>query len=179
MTLLRQPGEAQGGQRGFTLLELAVVVSIVGILAGALLSRINLYQERAEMAAMDTVVGVMRSALGMKMAQLVATGRNAEIGKLATINPMDLLAQKPANYAGEYYSPQMAKISPGNWYFNRKLLLLVYITRTGATFQAATPRQFQYKIELIRGMDDAEGLKPAETSQSTTIEGVALHQIPK
>ena len=171
------PGSGQR-QRGFTLLELAVVVSIIGILAGALLSRINLYQERAEMAAMDTVVGVIRSALGMKLAQLVATGRQAEMSKLATINPMDLLAQKPANYAGEYYSPQNAKISPGNWYFNRKELLLVYIRRTGATFQSATSRPYQYKIELVRGMDDAKGLKPAGTSQSTTIEGVALNQVP-
>ena len=131
------------------------------------------------MAARDTVIGVMRSALGMKMAQLVATGRHAEMSKLATINPMDLLAQKPANYAGEYYSPQMVKISRGNWYFNRKELLLVYITRTGATFQGSTPTQYQYKIELVRGMDDAEGLKPAETSKSTTIEGVALNQVPQ
>ena len=179
MTPKRLSAERARGQRGFTLLELAVVVSIIGILAGALLSRINLYQQRAEMAAMDTVVGVMRSALGMKFAQLVATGRNAEIGKLATMNPMDLLAQKPANYAGEYYLPQNIKISPGNWYFNRKELLLVYIARTGATFQVATPKQYRYKIELVRGMDDAEGLKPAETSTSTIIEGIALHHIPE
>ena len=167
------------GQAGFTLLELAVVVSIIAILAGALLNRIGLYQEKAEIAAMQSVVGVIRSALNMKLAQLVATGRNAEMSKLATINPMDLLAQKPANYLGEYYLPQKVKISPGNWYFNRKELLLVYIARTGATFQVATPQQYRYKIELVRDMDDARGPKLAETSKSRTIEGVALNQIPE
>ena len=89
-------------QRGFSLLELAVVISVIGILAGTLLSRIDLYQDRAEMAAMENVVGAIRSGLNMKVGHLVATGRSSEMSKLITINPMDLLAQKPANYLGEY-----------------------------------------------------------------------------
>ena len=165
-------------QRGFSLLELVVVISVIAILAGALFSRLGLYQERAEIAAMENVVGALRSGLNMKAGQLAAKGQTAELSKLITINPMDLLAQKPANYAGEYYLPQKAKISPGNWYFNRKEFLLVYITRTGATFQASKSKQFKYRIELIRSMDDAKGPKPAETSDSTTIEGVALVQVP-
>ncbi len=165
-------------QRGFSLLELAVVVSVIGVLAGALLSRVDLYQDRAEMAAMENVVGAIRSGLNMKVGHLIATGRTSEMSKLITINPMDLLAQKPANYAGEYYSPQNAKISAGNWYFDRKQILLVYIARTGATFQASKSQQFRYRIELIRSMDDARGPKPAETSDSTTIEGIALNKVP-
>lgn len=167
-----------GRQRGFSLLELAVVVSIVGILAGMLLSRVNLYQEEAEKVARENMLGTLRSALAMRAGQLVVQGRSDQLSKLTTINPMDLLAQKPANYAGEYYSPQKAKISPGNWYFNRKEFLLVYITRTGATFQVAKPEQYRYRIELLRDMDDAKGPKPAETSTSNTIEGIVLNQVP-
>jgi len=170
--------QGRARQRGFSLLELAVVVSVIGVLAGALLSRVDLYQDRAEMAARDNVLGALRSGLNMKVGQLTVTGKSAEMIKLITINPMDLLAQKPANYAGEYYLPQKAKISPGNWYFNRKEFLLVYITRTGATFHASRLKEFKYRIELIRSMDDARGPKPAETSNSTTIEGVALNEVP-
>jgi prepilin-type N-terminal cleavage/methylation domain-containing protein len=164
---------------GFTLFELAITVAIIGILAAALLSRVTLYQEQAERVAMENVVGVLRSALSMKVGQMVAQGRSQDLSKLLTMNPMDLLAQKPANYLGEVDSPQMGKISRGNWYFNRKQLLLVYIARTGATFQVSDPHQFAYKIELIRDMDGANGPKLAETSESTTIEGVALTQISK
>jgi general secretion pathway protein G len=166
-------------QRGFSLFELAVVVSIIGILAATLLSRMVMYQEQAERVAMETVVGTLRSALSMRAGQLVAQGRSQELNKLLTINPMDLLAQKPANYLGEYYSPQNGKISRGNWFFNRKQLLLVYIARTGATFQVTDTHQFVFKIELIRDLDGANGPKIAETSTSTTIEGVALTQISK
>jgi prepilin-type N-terminal cleavage/methylation domain-containing protein len=165
-------------QRGFSLFELAITVAIIGVLAGVLLSRLRLYQEEAERVAMDNVVGVLRSALSMKHGQLVAQGKQDDVSKLLTINPMDLLAQKPANYLGELNPQQKEKISRGNWYFNRKKLLLVYIARTGATFRVSEKKQFSYKVELLSDMDGANGLEPAETSNSTTIEGIVLNEIP-
>jgi general secretion pathway protein G len=163
--------------RGFSLFELAVVIAIIGVLAGMLLTRLTVYQEQAEMAAMENTLGILRTSLAMRSGQLIARGQASELSKLLTMNPMDLLAQKPSNYAGEYYSPQKAKISPGNWYFNRKKLLLVYIKRTGATPQAGNNTTFSYRVELIRSLDDANGPKPAETSNSTTIEGVVLNSV--
>lgn len=166
-------------QTGFTLFELAVTLAIIGILVATLLSRVLTYQARAERAAMENVVGVLRSALGMKSAQLQAQGRAHEMSKLLTRNPMDLLAQKPANYVGDADTPQIDKISPGYWYFDRKDFLLVYIARTGATFPVSNPQRFVFKIEPIRDMDGAHGPNLAETSNSTTIEGIALTQISK
>jgi prepilin-type N-terminal cleavage/methylation domain-containing protein len=163
--------------RGFSLFELAVVISVIGVLSAVLLSRTILYQEQAEMAAMENTLGILRSSLALRSGQLVANGQGADLIKLLTINPMDLLAQKPSNYAGEYYSPQKAKISPGNWYFNRKKYLLVYIKRTGATPQAGNNTTFSYRVELIRSLDDANGPESAETSGSTTIDGVVLNSV--
>ncbi|SHG98146.1 type II secretion system protein [Massilia sp. CF038] len=165
-------------QHGFSLFELAVVVTIIGVLTGTLLTRLRWYQEEAELAAMHRVVAALRSSLNMRAAQLIAEGKQHQIEQLATINPMSLLAQKPANYVGEYFTPQNFKISPGNWFFNRKKLLLVYITRTGATLPGAASKQFSYRIELSRTLEDANGPKPAETSDRTTIEGIVLNEVP-
>ncbi len=165
--------------RGFSLFELAVTVAIIGVLASVLLSRVLWYREEAEKAAMQNVVGVLRSALSMRAGQLVVQGKQHELSKLLTINPMDLLAQKPSNYLGEVSTPQNGKISRGNWYFNRKKMLLVYIAGTGATFQTSEPKQFFYQIKLLRNMDGASGPNHADTSQSTTIEGVVLAEIPQ
>ena len=165
-------------QRGFTMFELAITVAIIGVLAAVLLSRVRLYQEEAERVAMENIVGVLRSALAMKAGQMVVQGKQQDLSKLITINPMDLLAQKPANYLGELNPQQKEKISRGNWYFNRKKLLLVYIARTGATFQVSEKKQFSYKVELLSDMDGANGPRPAETSNSTTIEGIVLNEFP-
>lgn len=164
--------------RGFSLFELAVTVSIIGVLASVLLSRVLWYREEAEKAAMENVVGVLRSALSMKAGQLIAQGKQQDLSKLLTINPMDLLAQKPANYIGEADSPQNGKISRGNWFFDRKKLLLVYIAGTGATFQTSEPQRFYYQIQLLKNTDGASGLDHADTSESTSIEGVVLKQMP-
>jgi prepilin-type N-terminal cleavage/methylation domain-containing protein len=165
-------------ERGFSLFELAITVAIIGVLAAVLLSRMQMVQQQAERAAMDNVVGVLRSALGMRFGQMISQGKHADVSKLLTINPMDLLAQKPANYLGEFNSPQNEKISRGNWYFNRKKLLLVYIARTGTAIPGSPNTQFVFKIELLNDLNGASGPKHAETSTSTTIEGIVLNQVP-
>ncbi len=162
-------------QRGFTLLELIIVICIVAVMAGMLLSRIRMFQNQAEMAQMETVVGVLRSAISMKVGQLVVQGKSSELSKLATTNPMDLLAQQPANYLGELNLPQSGKISEGNWYFDRKLLLLVYIANTGATFQVPDSSRFVYRVVLIRDLSGANGANHTETS--SRIEGVTLQRV--
>jgi len=114
--------------RGFTLLELIVVVSIVAILAGSLLSRIPYYQEQAEKAAMEQTVGALQTALVMRYGALMARGaaNEKELKVLSGDNPMNWLQQKPRNYAGEYFDPATQAIPSGNWFYDLKSRDLVY-----------------------------------------------------
>lgn len=119
---------------GFTLIELVVVISIIAVLAGTLLNRIWFYQEQAEKAAMEQVAGALQSALTIQFASLMARGREADMDTLATANPMNWLARKPANYAGEFYGLTPQSVPPGSWAFDLKSRNLVYVVERGEYF---------------------------------------------
>lgn len=116
-------------QRGFTLLELIVVISLVALLAGTLLSRIPYYQEQAEKTVVEQMAGALQSALVMRVGSLMAHGATSgkELNALATDNPIDWLQQKPKNYAGEFYDPTPLTVTPGHWMFDLKSHELIYL----------------------------------------------------
>jgi len=116
-------------QRGFTLLELILVISIVAILAGLFLSRVPYYQEQAEKTVMEQLAGAMQSALTMRTGSLMTHGKDSEkeLSALANDNPMNWLQQLPRNYAGEFFDPTPASVKPGNWMFDLKSHDLIYV----------------------------------------------------
>jgi general secretion pathway protein G len=113
--------------RGFTLIELIVVVCVVALLFGAALDRLLRYQELAERAAMEQNIAAINVALNMKFAALVIAGRGAAIEKEVGANPVDLLARPPENYLGPLYAPEPDQLPRRSWYFDQKSGELVYV----------------------------------------------------
>ena len=122
--------------RGFTLIELIVVIIIIVVLAGLFLVRIPIYQEQAEKAAMQQVEGALQSALVLRYGALMT--RNAasekELSILATDNPINWLQKPPPNYKGEYYDPSPRAVAPGSWMFDLKSRDLIYVVDHGDYF---------------------------------------------
>lgn len=114
---------------GFTLLELVIVITIIVIVLGIFLQRIPFYQEQAEKAAMDGVVGSIQSALVLQYGQIMTRGKASDMDFLVRDNPMNWLQKKPRNYAGEYFDPTPQSIPPGNWMFDLKSRDLIYVPR--------------------------------------------------
>jgi prepilin-type N-terminal cleavage/methylation domain-containing protein len=113
--------------RGFTLVELMVVICIVGILFGIALDRLMRFQELGERTAMEQNIAAINVALTMKFAALVAAGRGQAIEKETSANPVDLLARPPENYLGALYAPAAETLPPRSWYFDRQSGDLVYV----------------------------------------------------
>ncbi len=113
--------------KGFTLIELMVVISMVAVLASVLLDRVWFYQEQAEKAAMEQVAGALQSALILQYGRLLNNGREAEVKSLSLENPIRWLMKQPPNYVGEFFAPTPGAISPGNWAFDLKNRELIYV----------------------------------------------------
>ena len=120
-------GCAAQSSKGFTLIELVVVITIIAILTSALLTRIWFYQEQAEKAAMEQVAGALQSAMVLQYGHLLVRGKESEAISLVMENPTRWLMRVPPNYAGEFYDMTLAAIAPGNWAFDLKTRELIYV----------------------------------------------------
>ena len=131
---------------GFTLFELIVVVCIIAVLGIAALDKLFYYQELAEKRAMEYTVAIVKTGLQLRMAELVSGNRESEIRQLATENPMRWLAEKPANYVGEFREPQSA----GSWYFDPGTHHLNYMVRKDSYFESeqSGPKRIEYQVKV-------------------------------
>ena len=123
------------GPAGFTLFELVVVVCIVAVMAGVLLNRLQVYTEAAEKAAMQQTAAAIKSALQMRVASYMISGRDNEIEQLRSQNPVSWLQERPDNYAGEYYADAYARVRPGSWYFDLTRREFNYVIKLGGNFK--------------------------------------------
>lgn len=159
-------------ERGFTLFELAVVASIIAMLVSVLMHRISSYQEEAELVAVERLVATLRSALIIRTGALLVANQQRELPTLLEQNPIAWLTEKPRNYLGEYYSPDIKKFPRGNWYYDRSAKMLVYLLNNGKTLSGGWPNLLKFKLKLHRL--PAPSAKPSGVPSE--IEGIALDE---
>jgi prepilin-type N-terminal cleavage/methylation domain-containing protein len=149
LTLRVRRGPAER-QAGFSLFELIVVVCIVAIMAGILLNRLRVYEEAAEKAAMQQTAAAIKSALQMRVASYMISGRDNQIESLRNENPVSWLQEKPADYAGEFYADAYARVRPGSWYFDLTRREFIYVINLGANFKAGADgrKWVRYRVRI-------------------------------
>lgn len=133
--------------RGATRFEFTVCAIVMTLLAGALLGRLLEWRAASERVAAYHVVGALRTALAARAAQLGMTGGQEAVLALARQNPMDWLLRQPANYLGEYYSPDLGALRRGAWFFDRTDGTVNYLL-SNDTFSSGTSKLLKFKVEL-------------------------------
>ena len=118
--------------RGFSLLELVVVIVVIGTLLAVALNRLLPYIDEAERVGVLTLESQIKSTLLTDAAKRIAGGRAASISELDGSNPMRLMLEPPKNYVGEKREDQRSAVPRRNWYFDLKTRRLVY--RIGRRF---------------------------------------------
>ncbi|MEX1266776.1 MAG: type II secretion system protein [Woeseia sp.] len=151
---------------GFSMLELTVVIIIIGVLMVVAISRLLPYLDEAERVAVLTVESQLKSSLVMEAAQRIARGQSASIAELEQINPMELLLEPPATYAG-VYAGSGTDLPARHWYFDAVSNRLVY--KTGKPYAPSvrdhTFDNPQFAVRVIFEDRDADGIFSAQNDE--------------
>ena len=164
----------QPGHFGFSLFELLVVIVIVSILMVVAISRLLALRVDAERVVMESTIGALRSALGIKVAESIVKQKVVALPTYEGSNPMNLLAEIPGNYLGEMEGTDPYILEKGSWYFDKPAKTLVYIVDNTGYFSGGmdNPPRARFKIRLVytdadgngvfdSGVDPIEGLQLA------------------
>ncbi|MEX0914478.1 MAG: type II secretion system protein [Wenzhouxiangellaceae bacterium] len=151
----RQIRPPQEFAEGFTLLELVIVITLVILLFLTAWNRLMPLRGDAEAAHVVSVIGTLRSALGMVASEQVMEGGLEALTELADTNPMALLQQTPDNYIGT----RPGDIPPGSWYFDDDSATLRYRVRFPQYLAAAPqdPVELAWRIH-VTGDDQPNGV---------------------
>ena len=164
--------------RGFSLLELVIVIVIISVLMVLAVSRLLALMVDAERVSMEMVNGTLRSAIGMKIAESVVKSRIGDLASLDGSNPMQLLAETPRNYLGELNAADPVKLEDGNWYFDLRDKTLVYLVRNKGFFVGGqdNPARARFALRLVYSDRNRNGVFDASVD---TVEGLRLSPVEK
>jgi prepilin-type N-terminal cleavage/methylation domain-containing protein len=134
-------------QKGFTLIELVVVMVILALLAAVAVPKFLDLQKQAEVAAVKKVVGNIRSALSIRVAKALINGD--DLTSLAgSLYPMDLLANIPEPYRGRTGGVPTEK---GVWFEGSTSHDLYYVMKNIDIVSDPTNVAYlRYEIEVVQ-----------------------------
>jgi prepilin-type N-terminal cleavage/methylation domain-containing protein len=100
----------RSNQKGFTLIEVIVIIIIVGLLGAIAIPKYISWTKAAERGNVESVIGSLRSALGLYSAKQIVS-----MQPITAHNPFDDLSVKPPNYAGAFGDVDLSNCPSGSW----------------------------------------------------------------
>lgn len=144
-------------RRRFSRLELATLGLILSIVVYAMLSRVLLYFEIAEKAAMTVTVLNLQRGLAVRMLLGTDSRGGTPDERVLAANPFEFAQAVPPNYLGEFDAPETLgerTLQRGNWLYDRGRREIVYLPRLSSRLVgAANPAapMLRFRVELGAG----------------------------
>jgi len=146
-------------QKGFSFLELVLVIIIIGLLLTVAVDKLLILKVEAERTAMETILGNLRSAMNLQVADHITRNKVGELAKIQDSNPMDWLSVRPDGYIGVLDEPDPADVEPYKWYFDSYNKELVYKVGNADYFESK-PKSLKlarFKLKLDYTDADSNG----------------------
>lgn len=142
---------------GFSLLELAVVIVIVGILVAVVLDRLLPLIGRAERVAFLQTQADLQSALLLEAAERITSGEPDRLAELAAGDPMRLFLTPPLNYVGPLSPGDAENVARATWYYDERDGRLAYRVGRHTRFDplGGAPDRVEFRVAFV--FEDRDG----------------------
>lgn len=130
------------GNRGFSKLEFLLVLSIVGILAAALLDRLVALERETERLEVDLTLRHIDLGLKLAVGECIMRGEEGRIAELAAKNPLEFLdaGSNRESTAATGQPPDLAR-----WHYAPLKRELRYRVRQPAAFDGRSELYWRYQ----------------------------------
>jgi len=132
------------------LFEIILVIILICLLFLVGMNRLLPLRGAAEQAAVTGSIGAMQAALGNRVAATVVKEGFAALPQFEGRNPVEFLAQPPADYRGAQSPLELDAMAPGDWAFDSSRGVLVYRVRYAQYLSQGlrNPPRGEWRIEL-------------------------------
>lgn len=144
----------QRHQAGFDKFDFLVAVTVFGVLATALLARLEYVQGEAERTEVELTLRNMRVGIQLAVGDLIMAGKDDEIRALARRNPFRFLEKMPKGYEGEAAFPAHA----GGWSYDTNRNELLYQPKSVNAFDGREMLRWRFE-SVTAGADRMAGLR--------------------
>ncbi|MCG8325079.1 MAG: hypothetical protein MI673_06140 [Thiotrichales bacterium] len=140
--------ELSGLTRTLSRFELAVCLIIIAILFAYAIRKISELSVHTEQTGVKIIIRNMQSNLDLYKSGKIISGTLDEMADLVRTNPVGRIIPPPEGYLGEFESPDPARFSPGDWYFDKSEGHLVYHVVHPDRFVSPVPAPPRIRLQL-------------------------------
>lgn len=130
-------------QRGANKFEFAITVAIFGVLAMALMARLNAIHEEAERTEVALTVRNIRVGIQLAIGERIMHGEEARIAEVAQTSPIDFAVDLGGDRPRSFSSGRFPE-APGQWAYDSSSRELAYLPRLPRAFADATELRWRY-----------------------------------
>ena len=148
--------------RGFTLVEIVIVVVVLGILAAVAIPKFLDVRQEAEIATVEHMVTSLESAMSIYASKQFMDGNS-----VTPHNPFLDLSNVPQNYNGENNTINNNTTPVGTWTFRPNGNWIVYQPKASLTggWDHGGRHYIRYQVQVVTDGADTVGLRLITTPQ--------------